>query len=92
MLINSFNLKLVEIFYFSSKKPNCKPAEVHLCLLVYSVLQKPVFAPDSQPSDDLGQFFQECKNPPNLDMFSGPTALDINSALVSLNNHNEVII
>ena len=46
-------------------------------------LQKPIFAPEPPASDDLSQFFEECRNPPNLDMFSSGNVMDINAALVS---------
>ena len=45
--------------------------------------QKPIFAPEPPASDDLSQFFEECRNPPSLDMFSSGNVMDVNAALVS---------
>ena len=53
-------------------------------------LQKPIFAPEPPASDDLSQFFEECRNPPNLDMFSSGNVMDVSAALVSYNLSQEV--
>ena len=60
------------------------------CIVLQFCLQKPIFAPEPPASDDLSQFFEECRNPPNLDMFSSGNVMDVSAALVSYSLSQEV--
>jgi hypothetical protein len=49
-----------------------------------NVTVKPAFASECSPNNNIGQFFEECRNPPSLDMFRSSNIVDINTALVRL--------
>ena len=50
--------------------------------LMFGYIQNPSFAEGSS-SDTVTQFLQQCKEVPNLDMFSGEHSMNLDAALVS---------
>ena len=75
---------LGEIIYNSLIFTSCFydffPCIFYLSLPLFH-LQKPTFAPDT-PIDELGQFLQNCRDVPHLDLFSGENSMDITAAMV----------
>ena len=51
--------------------------------VMYPTYQRPAFASHSSSSSDVNKFFEDCKYPPMLDLFSSEDGLDVQEALVS---------
>ena len=58
-----------------------------ICYYIMSCVsyQRPAFASHSSSSSDVNKFFEDCKYPPVLDLFSSEDGLDVQEALVSMN-------
>ena len=72
-------LHLIDIPLFLS----LLPLSEYICisLSVFMIMQKPTFAPETH-IDELGQFLQNCRDVPHLDLFSGDNTMNIHAAMV----------
>ena len=46
--------------------------------------QRPAFASHNSSSSDVNKFFEDCKHPPTLDLFTSDDGLDVQEALVRI--------